>query len=1031
MAQAEVLRANWNETSLRQSAEQFDRAALIWRSLGDFSHASRAALKSGDAYFDFSELSEALKRYQDAANLASKNQDWLAEAMALTKLARVDSYLGHNDVAQKHITRALDLLKVDQRNLIPDAKNAYGEALTTLGELAYERGNFKNARTNFDEALKFLDGDQSGQARVHIFKGYIAGTIGDSETAVEEISKALELYRAINNKAGEGQALTALGLANSFKGDPNVAIQRHNEAREIFRSIGDRHSEAIAINALGQAYENVGSYPLALKHYEQALQLFEDIGAVNGIVPSNCNVARIHFLSKRFDQADTYYQRCLNLSRTAGTIRNEIFALSEMVKNHDPETLDFALALSKRIQKFCEATGDRRGLAQALNVYGDLLFEKRQKPGALNAYERARSLSEEIGDKETLIVALAGLARTNLALGTPESALSIIQRSLAIIEDLRANVASPEFRTSYFSGVRRHYDLCIEILAQLERLHPGKGFAAQAFIVSEKSRARLLLDLVSESRANIRASASKELLEQERELRALIRIQAERLLDLASSQKDAPERAETENQLDQLKAQYQAIEAQIRQQNPYLSSLEKFVPKSLEQIQKELCDGDAMLLEYSLGDERSFLWEVTSDSVQMHELPARKIIEDTTRELYALITAREGQNGSDYQAKIDAAENRLPEIESRMGQMLLGQVAERLGHRRLVIVAEGAVQLIPFAALRVPMAQNVASENDPPTRLVETHEIIVEPSLSALMAIHNNKPHHVSSPGKLVAIIADPVLSGSDDRVQSKPLAPSTALAATDDKPSPMFESLTRAGSLTRLAHASEEADEISAAAPMFTTMIAKGFDANRETAMSPDVGQYQIVHFATHSFVDTEHPELSGIVLTMVDRNGVKTDGFMSLHDIYSLDLSAELTVLSACETALGKDIKGEGLVGLSHALMSAGSKSVVGSLWKVDDRATAVLMGNLYKSMLQQGMSPAAALRSAQLTMMRNEQYKAPYYWAGFVIQGDYTNRIAVDHNPSFRVALVLLFLLGLVAAGVLILQKRKRRISSTQSS
>jgi CHAT domain-containing protein len=200
---------------------------------------------------------------------------------------------------------------------------------------------------------------------------------------------------------------------------------------------------------------------------------------------------------------------------------------------------------------------------------------------------------------------------------------------------------------------------------------------------------------------------------------------------------------------------------------------------------------------------------------------------------------------------------------------------------------------------------------------------------------------------------------------------------------------------------------------------------------MSANIGQYQIVHFATHGFLDSEHPELSGLVFAMVDQNGAKTDGLMSLHDIYSLDLSAELTVLSACQTALGKDIRGEGMVGLNHAFMSAGSKSVVSSLWKVDDRATAVLMREFYDSMLRQRMSPAAALRSAQLKMIKEKGSSAPYYWAGFVIQGEYTNRIAIDHRSLFRVALVLLVLLGLVTAGVVVLQKRKRWISRAQST
>jgi len=190
-----------------------------------------------------------------------------------------------------------------------------------------------------------------------------------------------------------------------------------------------------------------------------------------------------------------------------------------------------------------------------------------------------------------------------------------------------------------------------------------------------------------------------------------------------------------------------------------------------------------------------------------------------------------------------------------------------------------------------------------------------------------------------------------------------------------------------------------------------------------------QIVHFAAHGFLDSEHPELSAIVLSMTDRNGEKTNGLMPLPDIYSLNLSADLIVLSACQTALGKDIKGEGLVGLTHSFISADAKSVVASLWKVDDRATAALMSNFYEGMLQKGMTPAAALRAAKLKMMRETQWSAPYYWAGFVLQGEYNNHIAVDHYRWLRRGLIALFLLILIAATLLIFQKRRRRIRPAQ--
>jgi CHAT domain-containing protein len=208
--------------------------------------------------------------------------------------------------------------------------------------------------------------------------------------------------------------------------------------------------------------------------------------------------------------------------------------------------------------------------------------------------------------------------------------------------------------------------------------------------------------------------------------------------------------------------------------------------------------------------------------------------------------------------------------------------------------------------------------------------------------------------------------------------------------------------------------------------MVAKGFDATRETAMSSQIGQYQIVHFATHGFLDNEHPEFSAIVLTMVDQNGARTNGLMPLHDISSLDLSAELTVLSACQTALGKDIKGEGPVGLTHSFISAGSKSVVASLWKVDDRATAAFMSHFYESLLQEGMPTAEALRSAKLKMLRSKEWSAPYYWAGFVLQGEYRNRIAVDHSWRRPHLVLIISLIVSAVSLIVVLQIRRRRFT-----
>ena len=983
---------------------------------------AREALKAGDDFVDLSEYAQALKQYQSAELLARKTGDWLVQATALSQMGRLHSYLGDNDLAQKQLTEAIDLFHRHENNRSQIATNAYGEALTNLAEVSYAKGDFLRASQQLDSALDVFQKDQKGEARVHLLKGNLAGSIGDTNKAQAEITRALKLAREINDERSEGLALSAMGLWYSENEDHRHAIEMDDRAREIFRTIRDSRSEGIALNAMGQAYEELGEYMSALSKYETALALFEKIRAPDGALGALYGIASTQFLSRKFDDALASYQRCLQLSRTVGNRRFEAYALKGIADIYGAQRRrEPAVAQFRKLISFFKSIGDLRGQAMALNSSGDFFLQLGENQKALDVFDQAFSFSEKIGDRGMLMETLYNLARANEALGLHEVALSLISKSFTLIEEIRANVTSPDFRASYFAAVRKHYDLYIEILMQLDKSQPGQGFAAKAFLVTEQGRARLLLDLLSESRANLNAGAAKELVDKERELRGLLRAQADYQLRLDLSGKNSTERTEVAEKLTDLRSEYQVVQAQLKEQNPRLFSFEQFAAVDLARIQKELRGSDTMLLEYALGDEHSYLWAVTSESSYTFELPPRKVIEDAARELYELITARAGQD-NDHQSGVPRADDLFLDKARNLSRMVLGPVAEHIGSQRLIVATEGALQYIPFEALPMPIGQSNSL-------LVETNEVVVLPSASTLIALRGER-NHKDSPGKVVAIIADPVFSASDDRVKGAQV-PATAQAAVYQNPDQATPQPLDNLRLARLTHASEEADAISDVAPWGTTLVAKGFEANRETAMSSDVRRAQIIHFATHGYLNDKHPELSAIVLTTTDRNGVTQDGLMPLPDIYSLDLSADLVVLSACQTALGKELKGEGLIGLSHSFMSAGARSVVASLWKVDDRATAFLMAEFYKGMLQNGMTPAAALRSAKLKMMHDQQWSKPYYWAGFVLQGEYTNHITVDRHAWLRPALALLFVLIFVPTTLLAWQKRKRRIPPTHST
>ena len=1026
MEQAERLRQEGSAASLRQAIEKFEKASLIWTTARDFSNASHAALQAGDVYFLLSEYPDALKQYRKAATLAERTRDKLAHGRALSHMGRLYSYTGDNDRAQNELTKALDLLKHDETDASPAHRNAYAEALSNLAEVNYAKGHLPKALAQFERARPLFRDDRTGQAKTHLFAGYIAGSLGELDKAAAAISRAQELYRATNDKPGEGLTLTAQGLFHSSKGDEDLARQLHNQALEIFRSSGDRHSEAIALTALGQSYERVNEHSLALDHYERAVNIFQAIGALDFVPMATCKVATAHRFMGDFDRALAVYNRCVDFSRAAGKVRTEIIALKEIANVHTSQKRpELASRLYRKVQRFYESSGDLRGQALVLNAYADFLYAHEQKRQALPLYLRALAFSEKVGDGVHLLEPLYNVARAHRDLGAYTDALSVIKRSLKVIEDLRANVGSPDVRAIYFSGVAKHYSLAIDIFMQLDRERPAQGFAAEALLLSEQARARSLVDLLSESGLNLRSGAPAQLLQRERELRGLIRLLAQYQWDLSLSKRNTTEIEEVAKDMAQLRSEYENIQSQLREQFPHVLTPERLPILTLQQLQKELLDSNTMLLEYALGDERSYLWAVTPDSFFSYELPEGKKLEDAAREFYKLLIARQGSQGqtaSEYQKHVQAADDLLDARAFSLSQMLLGPVAEQLGNRRLIVVSQGALQFVPFEVLPAPVPQSAGPiESAPRSRLIlETNEVVGLPSISTLATIRSLKKQ-VRSPGRVVAVIADPVYSQKDERVQREDVSgvDPNAIASTQ----PAFQALLRSSGDVRLIHAAKEADAISASAPGGATLIAKGFDASRETAMSPNMGEFQIVHFATHGFLDNEHPELSGIVLTMVDRNGVAKDGVMTLHDIYSLDLSAELAVLSACQTALGKEVRGEGLVGLTHSFMSAGAKSVVASLWKVDDRATAVLMEDFYRSMLQEGMTPAAALRAAKLKMMRDKQWSAPYYWAGFVLQGEYTNRIVVDTPSPFRRGLGLLLLLILFASGLLIFLRMRR--------
>jgi CHAT domain-containing protein len=447
-----------------------------------------------------------------------------------------------------------------------------------------------------------------------------------------------------------------------------------------------------------------------------------------------------------------------------------------------------------------------------------------------------------------------------------------------------------------------------------------------------------------------------------------------------------------QKEIDALTAEYQQVEAQIRRNSPRYAALMQPVPLTVREIQRNLLDADTVLLEYALGEERSYLWAVTTTSVNSYELPKRAEIETVARRVYELLgDGKQWTQSNDVNIQYAKAAGQL-------SKMLLDPVAGQLKGKRLVIVSDGALQYVPFGALpSLQEKQKTKTKKQPAAiePLAVAHEIISLPSASTLTVLRRETANRIQA-AKSVAVFADPVFDNNDERLakvkadQSKNSAQPTNnfnnSRALLERAYNLSDQPNELRAIARLPFTRREAETILAIAPAGSSLKALDFTANRQTVLSHNLSGYRIIHFATHGLMHSHYPELSGIVLSLVNEQGQPVDGFLRLNEIYNLNLSADLVVLSACQTALGKEVKGEGLIGLTRGFMYAGSPRVVASLWKVDDVATAELMKLFYQKMLKEKMRPATALRAAKVEMWKQKRWNAPFYWAAFELQGEW---------------------------------------------
>jgi CHAT domain-containing protein/tetratricopeptide (TPR) repeat protein len=729
----------------------------------------------------------------------------------------------------------------------------------------------------FTRAEPLFAGDPVFESLARQHLGELRFNLGDFDGAIRDDRRALELSRRLGDRTGEALTSSNLGQALHLRGRYDEAAAFLDRALALWQAGDDPGKQAQTQVNRGELYRDLADADRAGERFRAALALYRRAKDRDG------EAIALHALGLLAQDAG---QPAASLELLQGALRlrppgshGRAATLATLgVSYRQLGRLDEARQAYMEALALFRQLGDTREQARTLRNLGRLEDTAGRSAAALDDLDRALVLARTLPDLPETARVLQGKAWVLSHRGDLARARQLLEEALAAVEQHRVRQASTTTRAEFFSTQQDIYGSLIDLLMEMHRKAPGAGYAAAALDVNERSLARSLLDELDRVRDRVHGG------------------------------------------------------------EPADDALAQPQPWSAADVQSRLLDRDTLLLEYRLGEKRSFLWAVTPDFLKVFELPGRAEIERAAGPACDLL-ARSQSRTAEISARQQLA---------RLSRLLLAPVAPLLPGKRLLVVGDGILQGLPFAALLEPAPENPA-DGEP---LVARHEVVSLPSVSVLGELRREAAGRPRAP-KTLWVLADPDFGGR----------------------------------FARLPYSGEEAAAILRLAPASERFMVQGRDASRAAVLESGLRDYRFLHFATHGSFGAAEPDGGRLVLAQVDPRGrPEANGFLSLADIYGLRVQADLVVLSACRSALGRELRGEGIMGMTRGFFHAGAERVLVSLWNVNDRVTVELMQRFYRGMLMEGLSPAAALREAQNTIRLQDRWRSPYYWAGFTLQGEW---------------------------------------------
>ena len=812
------------------------------------------------------------------------------------------------------------------------------KALTAQAARQFNLSNYPQALTINQLSLSIAEriGDKEGIGQALSDIGSVKYFQGNYVEALDYFHKSLKLRNEVGNKLKLGRTLNNLAVVYSSQGNYSLASEYFQKAVEQLEAAGDTLGMGATLMLIGNMYLAQGSNSLAMKNYEKAREHFESTSHKVGLAMTLNNIGIIYNRQGNYPQALDYYQKSLKLKEATGN-KSGIAASQQNIGDSYRAQGKYDLALDHLQQSLAqfEALGETTGRASTLGNIALVYYLKGDYAKALELAERATTIGSQVASRELLWEIHTTAGRAYRALNKPSQARQAFEEAIADIESLREWAAGGE------QGQQRFFENKITPYHEMIALLVDEGKPDEALAYAEQAKARVLLDVLRRGKVDVTKAMTAKEREQETKLKSdLVSLNSQTSRERQRAPSDKARLSDLEAQLNKARLEYESFQTTLYAAHPDLKARRGDVRSvTVAEAATLLPETNSALLEYVVTEQNTYLFVLTKDagglSWKAHKIVAKR------KDL-----AEQVENFRQQLAKRDLT---FKEFAGKLYDLLLKPAEAQLnGKRSLVIVPDGSLWELPFQAL----------QNTQQRYLVEDHAISYAPSLTVLREMSKLRKKSVESPTLLA--FGNPALS-------EKSVGP-VKDEYRDERLMPLPEAEREVKSLGRLYGAARSKVYTGAAA--------------REEQLKVEAGRHGVLQLAAHALLNDASPMYSHVLLAQ-GAGDAKEDGLLEVWEMMNLDLSADLVVLSACETGRGKVAAGEGMIGMSWALFVAGSPTTVVSLWKVESLSTTELMLEFHRNLLS-SRSKAQAIQRAAIKMLRTRQYRHPFYWAGFSIVG-----------------------------------------------